>query len=277
MNEQTQRELVILGTGYTGRAVYKKAISRRWLTWATSRAPTTHLNFVPPERRIHFDLSDRTTWSNLPHDCDLLWCFPAEPFELVREFARAINVVAGRLVVLGSTSAYHTGPSGEDPPPWIDETAPLDQTKARVQGEEFLRTTCGAIILRVAGIYGPGRNPLTWIKRGRVGPSRKYVNLIHVDDLAEVCLATLTSGGRGEIYNVSDGVPRTWQDICHLARERFGIHPVGDVDTDSAGKRIDNSKLLALLARAGTPLLYTDLRQSLDHIVAVEASTEVTP
>ena len=82
----------------------------------------------------------------------------------------------------------------EYPPPWIDESAPIDLTKPRVQGEEYLRNEHGAIVLRVAGIYGPGRNPLDWIRQGRVGPSRKYVNLIHVEDLAAICLAALEKG-----------------------------------------------------------------------------------
>lgn len=269
-----QKPIVILGTGYTGRVVYKKAISRHWLIRATSRTPATHLDCVRPEHRIHFDLGDRTTWSNLPRDCALLWCFPAEPLELVQDFARTAEVTAHRLVVLGSTSAYQMNPSHDYPPPWVDETVPLDLNKARVQGEEWLRTACHAIVLRVAGIYGPRRNPLNWIKQGRVGPSRKYVNLIHVEDLAEVCLAALAYGGRGEIYNVSDGVPRTWQEICHLAREQFGIDSVGDVEADSVGKRLDISKLLSLLALAETSLLHTDLHRSLDQIAAAEAASE---
>ena len=92
-------------------------------------------------------------------------------------------------MVLGSTSAYDVADSAEYPPPWIDESAPIDCSKARVQGEEFLRETRGAIVLRVAGIYGPGRSPYDWLKTGRVAVSRKYVNLIHVEDLAEACLA----------------------------------------------------------------------------------------
>ena len=96
--------------------------------------------------------------------------------------------------MLGSTSAYDTGGSQEYPPPWIDETAPIDYTKPRVQGEEFLRTECGAIVLRVAGIYGPGRHPYDWITSGRVGLSDKYVNLIHVEDLAAICKAALQCG-----------------------------------------------------------------------------------
>jgi len=274
---ETVKPLVILGTGYTGRLVYERGQAQYRVVLATSRDPDRHLLFVPPERRIRFDLADRTTWRNLPRDFNLLWCFPAEPLGLVQEFAATINMTADRLVVLGSTSAYQTTLSRNDPPAWVDETAPLDRSKPRVQGDEWLRTTCRAIVLRVSGIYGPGRHPLKWIKQGRVGPSRKYVNLIHVEDLAEICLVALERGMPGEAYNVSDGTPRTWQDICRLAREQFGVQPVVEVEDGSIGKCIDNGKLLSLLAQAGVPLLHTDLLQSLEQIVAAEAPSEATP
>ncbi|MCP9449437.1 MAG: hypothetical protein NNA21_05175 [Nitrospira sp.] len=275
MTAETVKPLVILGAGYTGRLVYEREQVRGRVVFATSRDPDRHLLFVPPERRLRFDLEDRTTWRNLPPACNLLWCFPAEPLELVQEFSG--NLTVRRLVVLGSTSAYQANLSRDHPPPWIDETAPLDLEKPRVQGEEWLRMKCQAIVLRVAGIYGPGRNPLNWIKRGRVSPSRKYVNLIHVEDLANICLAALAQGIPGEAYNVSDGTPRTWREICHLASERFEVQPVVEVGDGSIGKRIDNRKLLSLLAQAGVPLLHTDLLRSLEQIVAAETPSEATP
>ena len=75
-------------------------------------------------------------------------------------------------------------------------------------------------MLRVTGIYGPGRNPLDWIRQGRIGPSRKYVNLIHVEDLAAICLAVLDRGYPSEAYNVSDGQAHTWKEICVTAQQR---------------------------------------------------------
>ncbi|MCP9470522.1 MAG: hypothetical protein NNA31_11050 [Nitrospira sp.] len=275
MTAETVKPLVILGTGYTGRLVYEREQAQDRVVFATSRDPDRHLPFVPPERRIRFDLADRATWRNLPRDSNLLWCFPAEPLELVQEFAGDLTV--RRLVVLGSTSAYQMTPSRNDPPAWVDETAPLDRSKPRVQGEEWLRTTCQAIVLRVSGIYGPGRHPLKWIKQGRVGPSRKYVNLIHVEDLANICLVALERGVRGEAYNVSDGTPRTWQEICHLARERFRVQRMVEVGNDSAGKRIANGKLLSLLAAAGSSLSYPDLTQALEQLAIAEVSSEATP
>jgi nucleoside-diphosphate-sugar epimerase len=210
---------------------------------ATSRDPDKHLGHLLPEQRLRFDLVQSETWTTLPESTDILWCFPAAPLNLVQQFSEQLMTSPRRLVVLGSTSTYDTGNSRDYPPSWIDETAPIDLTKPRVQGEEYLRKELGAVVLRVAGIYGPGRNPLSWIRSGRVGPSPKYVNLIHVEDLASICLLALERGTPGEVYNVSDGTPRTWNDISAFAQQRWGIIPSTSIADSEPGKRISTAKL----------------------------------
>ena len=255
--------LVILGSGYTARFVLPLAERRYASVLATSRNPDHHLASLLPNSRVRFDLSDRTTWQNIPPDSDLLWCFPAEPLELVQEFAKRLGMQSHRLVVLGSTSAYGAGQMETDPTSWTDETAPIDLSKLRVQGEEYLREKHGAVVLRVAGIYGPGRNPLDWIKQGRVSPSRKYVNLIQVEDLAEICLAALERGLSGEAYNVSDGTPRTWKEICMTAQQRWGVTASAATENQPLGKQISNAKLRTEL---GYVLKYPHLYESLGLI-----------
>jgi nucleoside-diphosphate-sugar epimerase len=267
------QSLVILGSGYTARFVLPLAERQYARVLATSREPERHLSHVQPDRWIRFDLTQQGTWHNIPTDADLLWCFPATPLDLVKQFAATLGPRSRRLVVLGSTSAYTAGASSEYPPPWIDETAPIDLAQPRVEGEEFLRTHCAAVILRVAGIYGPDRNPIDWIKRGRVGPSRKYVNLIHVEDLAAICLAGLERGIPGEVYNVSDGTPRTWKDICRTAQDRWGIQPSVEIDDASTGKRIANGKLLSLLGSTQKSLAHSDLYRSLRQLHSGQAVT----
>lgn len=232
------RTLIILGSGYTARVVYPLAARHYPHVYATSRAPAEHLNFVPLAQRLQFDLAAPSTWSNIPPDADLLWCFPAAPLQLVESFSERLTGPRSRLVVLGSTSAYEVAPSSDYPPPWIDETAPIDLSKPRVQGEEYLRKTLGAMVLRVAGIYGPGRNPLNWIKTGRVTASRKFVNLIHVEDLAAICLLAFERGTPGHAYNVSDGTPRTWREICETAHQRWGVQASLAPRESEPGKRI---------------------------------------
>jgi hypothetical protein len=256
--------LIVLGSGYTGRFLVTEAVGQGRIVLSTSRDPDRQLTHVLPAQRLRFDLARPDTWTNIPTDTDLIWCFPATPVEQVQVFAKMLGAPPRRLVVLGSTSAYDgEGQSTIYPPPWIDESAPIDLRTPRVQGEEYLRKEHGAILLRVAGIYGPGRNPQEWIRSGRVGPSRKYVNLIHVEDLAAICLLALETGNPGEVYNVSDGTPRTWADICRVAQTRWGItaHKAGK-DTH-AGKRI---RTIALREKLGAALRHPDLYAELEKL-----------
>ena len=264
--------IIILGAGYTGKHLAGALTGTSRPFFATSRYPDKNLSHVPADSRMRFDLEEPSTWPNIPVGADLIWCFPAAPLKQVQDFARRLDGLSRRIVVLGSTSAYEVSDrSYEYPPPWTDESASIDLTKQRVQGEEFLRKDCGAIVLRVAGIYGPGRNPVNWVRQGRVGPSRKYVNLIHVEDLAAICLLVLDKGKPGEAYNVSDGQPHTWNEICATAQQRWGVTAVAANEGPSPGKRISNAKLRSELA---CTLRYPDLYEAL---TLIESADRVKP
>ncbi|MDK2743793.1 MAG: hypothetical protein NDI90_12815 [Nitrospira sp. BO4] len=260
------QSLTILGSGYTAKFLLPLAEQRYTRVFATSRNPERHLSHLRPDRRVRFDLAQPDTWPSIPMATDILWCFPAVPIELVRQFAEAASLQTRRLAVLGSTSAYTDGISTGYPPSWVDETAPIDLTIERVQGEELLRTTYGAIVLRVAGIYGPGRNPIDWIRTGRVNRSRKYVNLIHVEDLAATCLAALTHAEPSGIYNVSDGNPMTWNDICETVARRWDIRSSTSREPGPTGKRVLNKRMSELLKLDRVGLRYSNLFEALELI-----------
>ncbi|NJN70545.1 MAG: hypothetical protein HC801_09885 [Nitrospira sp.] len=258
--------LTILGSGYTAKALLPLAERRYAHVYATSRTPERHLSHLSPEQRIRFDLTRPDTWTSIPTATDVLWCFPAVPIDLVQRFADTISLGVRRLVILGSTSAYNDGSSSAYPPPWIDESATIDLTIPRVKSEELLRTAYGGVVLRVAGIYGPGRDPIEWIRTGRVSASRKYVNLIHVEDLGATCLAALTHADSGGVYNVSDGQPRTWNEICETVERRWNIRSSVSDESRPNGKRLSNNKMCELLDLDRAGLRHTDLFEALEAI-----------
>ncbi|HKN87353.1 MAG TPA: NAD-dependent epimerase/dehydratase family protein [Nitrospiraceae bacterium] len=261
--------LVILGGGYTGRFIYTQAIRQGLSVLVTSRTPAAHLDFAAPLHRLQFDLDREDTWRNIPTDVDLIWCFPAMPLESISAFAETVLRHARRIIVLGSASAYAL--SSTDSDAVLDESASIDTTRPRVVGEEYLRTHAHAIVLRVAGIYGPGRNVLDWIRRGKVGASQRYVNLVHVEDLTAICLLALQQGQPGAVYNVSDGHPRRWSQICEEAQKRWGVVPLKDDLDPRTGKRLSIDKITRdLRYRFQHPDLYHALE-------TIESSTSSRP
>ena len=239
---QSPGHLLILGAGYTGRVLLDLATAEGLQVWASSRHPRdtfANLSGVTP---LTFNLTVPETWSRVPDGVEAVWLFPAEPLDQVIRFVESCGTRIHRLVVMGSTSAYDNAPEvarGE----WVTESSALDRRLPRVQGEEFLRDRLGAIVLRAAGIYGPGRNPLEWIRQGRVRWSPRYVNVIHVMDLARICLVALNRAAAGDTFLVSDGTPRRWSDIIEQAITRWGVPRPPEDRSPRPGKRIDTTKL----------------------------------
>jgi nucleoside-diphosphate-sugar epimerase len=110
-----------------------------------------------------------------------------------------------------------------------------------------------------------------------VTAARKYVNLIHVEDLAAACLAALEHGVPGTVYNVSDGQPRTWDAICRIAADRWHIFSAPRDRGSAVGKRISNARFLALLEKAGTRLRHPDLAEALQALRKEPINPSATP
>ncbi len=117
-----------------------------------------------------------------------------------------------KIVYISTSGVY--GDCGEDPV--TEETPPNPQTsraKRRLSAENQLREQAGVlgfelVILRVTGIYGPGRLPLSQLKKGHevLRPEdAPRTNRIHSLDLVDVCLAAMDKGEDGDIFNVCDG------------------------------------------------------------------------
>lgn len=248
---------MILGAGYTGHRIYQQALDRGWRVFATSRQPRIHLEAIPSEHQLHFDLTHPETWPHIPQPAHLIWCFPAVPLGLVKLFLATRPQRIGRLLVLGSTSAYTLNRYP------ITEEAPLKTHLPRVQAEEYLRIGYGAVIIRLAGLYGPGRHVLDWIRKGKIQNTKKWVNLLHVEDAAGICLQALERASDGRTYLASDGHPRTWDEICTMASSKWRVPIPASISPPHEGKQVSIHKLR-------TELQYTfrfpDLFQALDHI-----------
>jgi len=126
-----------------------------------------------------------------------------------------------------------------------------------------------AVILRVAGIYGPGRGYAfkQYLKNeARIeGDGSRVMNMIHRDDLIGCILAALQSGRLGEIYNAVDDEPVTQANFYLWLAGSLGKYPPPSVPEDPAAlrkrgatnKRVSNRKLKMEIGR---PFLYPNFR-----------------
>ncbi|MGQ0698558.1 MAG: SDR family oxidoreductase [Panacagrimonas sp.] len=193
---------------------------------------------------------------------------------------------AARRIVYVSTSAVYGDCNGR----WIAEDEPLkpqsDRGRRRLDAERALAefapsTGSESVVLRVPGIYGPGRLPIERLKqnlpvvRDSIDEAqRRWTNRIHIDDLATAAIAAMRLGRHGAAYNVTDGQPTTMSDYFLRCARLLGLPEPPLVSMDEARQRlspsmmsfIEESKRLRndrMLEELGVKLRYPDLATGL--------------
>ncbi|SEP61880.1 Nucleoside-diphosphate-sugar epimerase [Devosia sp. YR412] len=169
---------------------------------------------------------------------------------------------------------------------WIDETAPLvprnDRSDRRVAAEQAWRDYAAErgvplCILRLAGIYGPGRSTFDKLADGtarRVIKPGQVFNRIHVEDIGRITALAADARLEGTL-NLADDEPAPPQDLVTYAAGLMGVEPPPEVPFEQAeftpmqksfykdNKRVSNAAIKRAL---GIELLYPNYRQSLDAI-----------
>lgn len=137
-----------------------------------------------------------------------------------------------RIVYLSTIGVYGDHGGG-----WVDESSATatrsDRGRARLAAERAWRALGAEMhvpvhILRLAGIYGPGRNLLIKLRRGearRIAKPGQRFNRVHVEDIAQAIGLTLAAPGPGGVWNVSDEEPAPPQDVIVFAARLIDLEP----------------------------------------------------
>ncbi|MEO1016263.1 MAG: SDR family oxidoreductase [Pseudomonadota bacterium] len=183
---------------------------------------------------------------------------------------------------LGTTAVYGDHQGG-----WVDETTPVSPTMPRaarrVAAErQWLESSLSAHIFRLAGIYGPGRNPFQNLKSGtarRIVKPGQVFSRIHVEDIANVLEASIRQPNPGRIYNVCDDEPAPPQDVVAYAADLIGFAPPPELDYETAelspiarsfyadNRRVRNDRIKDEL---GVALQYPTYRTGLGRLLKEE-------
>ena len=249
----------ITGCGYIGERVGKLWLERgaevSALCRTEERAERLKAMGIIP---VLGDLDDESSLLNLPLQNTLLYYFAPPPKKdvidsRIRSFVTTAlnNDLHPEKVVYISTSGVYGDCNGE----WVTEETPphpeTDRAKRRMDAETELwkwgtERNVPVIILRVPGIYGPGRLPVERLKkrlpvvRERDAP---FSNRIHADDLAQVCMAAAIGIKESDIINVSDGRPDTMTNYFNKAADFLSLPRPPSVGMEEAKKMLSSSLL----------------------------------
>ena len=190
------------------------------------------------------------------------------------------------LGILSTVGVY-----GEHHGDWVDEDtkpAPISpRSKLRLKAELDWQAFGGDIgtnphIFRLPGIYGPTRNQLETIKRGkarRLVKEGQVFNRIHVEDIAQILFASMQKPDAGQLFNISDDEPAPPQDVVSYACQLLGIEPPPEVKFEEAEltpmarsfygecKRVKNE---CIKKKLGITLKYPTYREGLKELLAAD-------
>ena len=179
------------------------------------------------------------------------------------------------------------GVYGDHDGAWVDEETdcrPVSQRSvqrvaAEMAWQHFADTIAKPLaILRLSGIYGPGRNAFVNLEKGKakrlIKPGQVF-NRIHVEDIARA-LDFLAERRLAGIFNVTDDLPAPPQDVVEYASSLMKVDLPPAIDFETAtispmarsfygeNKRVSNAKL----KRAGFAFAHSDYMKALSRMWA---------
>ncbi|MFN7027504.1 MAG: NAD(P)-dependent oxidoreductase, partial [Pseudorhizobium sp.] len=179
------------------------------------------------------------------------------------------------------------GVYGDQGGEWVDEEGQCHpspgRSQERVEAEQAWlaagETSCAPVaVLRLAGIYGPGRNAFVNLEKGtakRIIKKGQVFNRIRVEDIARAALF-LAQGGHGGIFNITDDEPAPPQDVIVEAARLIGVEPPPEQPFETArmtsmarsfygaNKKVSNRKMRKL----GFEFQYPEYRMSLRQLIS---------
>lgn len=260
---------LIIGAGYTGSALARRLIAGGEQVVVTRRSLVTAQQLAAELGCSGIALDLAVPDVIAPEGSVVVCCAP--PGE--RPAAEAANLAAlaapaRRLIYISSTGVYAPGGGA-----WVDEHWPLAPTTNagihRLEAERALPEH--TLILRAAGIYGPGRGIADRLRAGTyriVGDGSAHVSRIHVDDLVEAIVRGADSPLTGPV-NCADDDPATIGELADALATELGVALPPRVAIETVGheiagmltadRKITNARLKSEL---GVVLRYPSARQS---------------
>lgn len=271
-----KKSLFIFGLGYTSQAIAKEAIRYGFSVAGTCR--TEDKKNLLKEKGIEAFLFDEIAPELIAGFTHILSSVPPqENGDVILPKLPNNNAWLGYL----STTGVYGDHAGE----WVDENSELrpnnERLHRRIEAAKKWRDK-GAHIFRLAGIYGTGRSVLNDIRSGkvqRIDKEGQVFSRIHVDDIAQVVLASMENPNPKTIYNLCDNEPAPAHEVVAFACNLLGkevpplipfeqaeLSPMGR-EFYSANRRVDNEKIKKEL---GINLLYPTYREGLQAILSTE-------
>ena len=259
---------VILGSGYVGAELARQLLRAGHHVSTVNRSGEG----VDGAVAVRADLADSASLAQSITQADFIFLTVAADssdedsyrrayIEGARSLDRlAVSLAARRIVFTSSSGVY-----AQDDGSWVDEAslaAPGGfRGRTMLSAEKIvLSSSVPSTVLRLSGIYGPGRNRLMRVARdGKAVDRRRYTNRIHRDDAAGALAHLCELESPSSLYLVSDSAPTMLHEVLDWIADELNAvrcQPPAE-DQPPGGKRCRNVGLLS----SGFSLRYPSFRE----------------
>ena len=264
--------VLIVGCGYVGVSLAAELARQGHEVFGLRRGAGAEPELAAAGARlVTADVTNRADLERLPGPFDWVVNCASAGGGGVEDYRRIYlegnrNLVAAlagtplkKFVYTSSTGVY-----GQNDGAVVKETHPTEPAsetgQVLVEAEKLLieaqkQSRFPAVVLRVAGIYGPGRGRyLREFMKNEArmeGQGERWMNMIHREDVAGVIIAALRGARAGEVFNAVDDEPVTQGTFLRWLAEELGKWPPPSVPADAeaqrkrgvTNKRVSNRKL----------------------------------
>ena len=159
---------------------------------------------------------------------------------VVKNFSKFIKSSKVKWITYLSATSIYGDHKGE----WVNENSKTNPTSdkgiARLKAENAWASLeknnkIPIQIFRLSGIYSDEKNILTRLKAGKVkliNKKNQYFSRIHVDDISNILFKSLSKFKSGEIYNLSDDEPSTFEDVTLFGAKMLNIENIEKIEID---------------------------------------------
>ena len=254
--------ILIAGCGYVGTRLARTLQQQGHEITVIVQSDSSNKKLQPLFQTLQIDLDSTDNQHSFDQYDTVFYLVPPPSKGVVdtrlRHFLANISVSAlpETIVLISTTGVY--GDCGDD---WIDETRqalPLaDRAKRRYSAEQSLQTWCEDKqvryrILRVPGIYGPGKLPVARLREQKPVLSLQespWSNRIHVADLVQACVCAMQYEGKHTVFNIIDGHPSSMSDFFIRVAKAFNLPEPKQISLDEC-KQIFTENMISYLTES---------------------------
>ena len=275
--------LFVFGLGYSAQQLASRLIPAGWQVAGTvrSEAKAAALRARGLDARVW----DGEGPVDVPEGAHCLVTLPPGKAGCPAALAMGERPASFRSVTYLSTTGVYGDLNGG----WATEWSPVHPGSARASARVLAETQWrhlggyGLRIVRLPGIYGPGRSAFDKLRDGtaqRIVKEGQVFSRVHVDDIASGLEALMQRPDVPGVFHLCDDLPAPPQDVTACAAELLGMAPPPEISFEAADlsamaasfysecKRVSNARAKAAL---GWQPAYPTYREGLEAILAAEA------